>query len=86
MVYWLPWGVMQQRVGFGLSPDRHHQGVSDELRRRRCTHRANHAPREEIDDIWARRTRHVQCHGGPALVEDCDPSGQVLMSIKFGNG
>jgi len=44
-------GVMQQRVRLAPSPDRHHQGVGDELGRHRCVHRpANHTAGEEIDD------------------------------------
>src|SRR5438067_13512783 len=31
-------GVMQQRVGLASSPDRHHQGIGDEL----CCHRRVH--------------------------------------------
>jgi hypothetical protein len=31
-------GVMQQCIGLAPSPDRHHQGIGDELRRHRCTH------------------------------------------------
>ena len=27
-------GVVQQRIGLASSPDRHHQGIGDELRRR----------------------------------------------------
>ena len=44
-------GMMQQRVRFAPSPDRHHQGVGDELRRHRCVHRpTDHPAREQIDD------------------------------------
>ena len=44
-------GMMQQRVRLAPSPDRHHQGVSDELGRHRRVHRpANHTAGEEIDD------------------------------------
>jgi len=43
--------VVQQRIGFTPSPDRHHQSIRDELRRHRCAHRpADNAPREQIDD------------------------------------
>src|SRR5712672_3969234 len=43
--------MMQQRVRFAPSPDRHHQGVSDELGRHRGIHRpANHTAGEEIND------------------------------------
>ena len=44
-------GMMQQRVRLAPSPDRHHQGVGDELGRHRCVHRpANHTAGEQIDD------------------------------------
>ena len=43
--------VMQQCIGLASSPDRHHQGIGDELRCHLCTHRpADHAAREQIDD------------------------------------
>jgi hypothetical protein len=43
--------VMQQCIGLASSPDRHHQGIGDELRCHLCTHRpADHASREQIDD------------------------------------
>ena len=49
-------GVMQQRIGLAAPPDRHHQGIGDELRRHRGAHRpADHAPREQIDD-----GRHIE--------------------------
>jgi len=42
---------MQQRIGLASSPDCHHQGISDELRRHRCAHRpANDPAREQIDE------------------------------------
>ena len=44
-------GMMQQRIGFTPSPDRHHQGMGDELRCHRSAHGpADNAPREEIDN------------------------------------
>ena len=44
-------GMMQQRIRFAPSPDSHHQGISDELRRHRCVHRpADNTPREQIHD------------------------------------
>jgi hypothetical protein len=44
-------GVMQQRIGLAASPDRHHQGIGNELRRHRCAHRpADNPPGEQIDD------------------------------------
>jgi hypothetical protein len=44
-------GMMQQRIGFAPSPDRHHQGIGDELRCHRSPHRpADNAPGEEIDN------------------------------------
>jgi len=50
LVYWAAIGMMQQRVRFAPSPDRHHQGVSDELGRHRSVHRsADHTAGEEID-------------------------------------
>jgi hypothetical protein len=43
-------GMMQQSIRFAASPDRHHQGIGDELGRHRCVHRpANHPAGEEID-------------------------------------
>jgi hypothetical protein len=43
-------GMMQQSIWFAASPDRHHQGIGDELGRHRCVHRpANHPAGEEID-------------------------------------
>jgi hypothetical protein len=37
-------GMMQQRIRSAASPDRHHQGIGDELCRHRSVHRpANHA-------------------------------------------
>jgi len=42
---------MQQRIGSASSPDRHHQGIGDELRRHRCAHRpANDTSGEQVDD------------------------------------
>jgi len=39
LVYWAAAiGVMKQRVGLAASPDRHHQGVGDEL----CCHGGAH--------------------------------------------
>src|SRR5438132_13362669 len=32
-------GMMHQRIGFAPSPDRHHRGIADELRRHRSPHR-----------------------------------------------
>src|SRR5260370_8556839 len=47
---------MQQRIGFTPSPDRHHQGIGDELRCHRSPHRpADNAPGEEIDN-----SRHIE--------------------------
>ena len=44
-------GVMQQRIGFASSPDRHHQSIGDELRGHGGVHRlADHAPGEQIND------------------------------------
>ena len=44
-------GMMQQRIGFTPSPDRHHQGMGDELRCHSSAHGpADNAPREEIDN------------------------------------
>src|SRR5439155_21932871 len=49
-------GMMQQRIGFTPSPDRHHQGIGDELRCHRSPHRpADNAPGEEIDN-----SSHIQ--------------------------
>ena len=43
-------GVMQQRIWFAATPDRHHQGIGDKLGRHRCAHRpTDHAPGEQID-------------------------------------
>ena len=43
-------GVMQQRIGFTPSPDRHHQGIGDELRCHRSPHRpADNAPGDAAD-------------------------------------
>src|SRR5438067_10003088 len=43
--------MMQQRIRFAASPDRHHQGIGDKLRCHRCAHRPSHdTAREEIDD------------------------------------
>jgi hypothetical protein len=51
--------VVQQRAGFSTAPDRHHQGVGDELSCHGRAHRpADHAPGEQIDD---------RCHIKPAL-------------------
>jgi hypothetical protein len=36
--------VMQQRVRLAAAPDRHHQGVGDELRRHRWVHRPADQP------------------------------------------
>src|SRR6266851_5042803 len=44
-------GMMQQRVRFAPSPDRHDQGIGDELGGHRCVHRpANYPAGEQIDD------------------------------------
>ena len=43
--------MMQQRIEFGTSPDRHHQSNGDQLGRHYSTHRpADHAAGEQIDD------------------------------------
>ena len=48
--------VMQQRIWLSPSPDRHDQGIGDQLRRHVGAHRpADHAPGEQIDD-----RRHVE--------------------------
>ena len=44
-------GVMQQRIGFAPSPDRHHECIGDELCGHARAHRpADHAAREQVDD------------------------------------
>ena len=63
-------GVMQQRIGLAAPPDRHHQGVGDELRRHACAHRpANDAPGEQIDD----RSHVEPAFRGPDIGEVGDP-------------
>ncbi len=43
-------GVMQQRIRFASTPDRHHQGIGDELGCHLCAHRpTDDASREQID-------------------------------------
>ena len=58
LVYWAASvGVMQQRVGLAAPPDRHHQGIGDELCGHGSAHRpADHTAREQIDDALAMRT------------------------------
>jgi len=69
-------GMMQQRVRFAPSPDRHHQGISDELGRHRCVHRpADHTAGEQIDDGG-----HIE----PAL--RCPHIGEVSDPFAVGSG
>ena len=68
--------MMQQRVRFAPSPDRHHQGVGDELCCHRSAHRpADHAPREQID-----HGSHIE----PAL--RCPDIGEVSDPFAVGSG
>ena len=44
-------GMMQQAVGLAAAPDRHDEGVGDELGGHASTHRpADHTAREQVDD------------------------------------
>jgi hypothetical protein len=59
--------VVQQRIGLASSPDRHHQGIGDELRRHRCAHRpADYAPGEQIDDC-----SHIEPSAIAVLGSEC---------------
>ena len=63
-------GMMQQRIGFTPSPDRHYQGIGDKLRGHRRTHGPpDHPSREEIDD----RGDIKPAFGGPEVGEVGDP-------------
>ena len=73
-------GVMQQRIGFAPPPDRHHQGIGDELRRHPCAHRpTDHTPGEEIDD-----GSHIEpALRRPDIGEVGDPFAVVLVNQSF---
>jgi hypothetical protein len=63
-------GVMQQRIRFASTPDRHHQGIGDELGRHLCAHRpANDASGEQIDH----RSDVKPAFRRPQVGEVCDP-------------
>ena len=91
-------GVMQQRIGFASSPDRHHQGIGDELGRHLSTHRpADRASGEQIDDSRhiepTFRCPHIREVGDPfavgsgrfeAAVEDVGSDGGDLPLTQIG--
>ena len=62
--------MMQQRLRPAAPPDRHHESISNELRRHLSLHRpADHSAREQIDDC-----RHIApAFGRPDAGEIGDP-------------
>jgi hypothetical protein len=62
---------MQQRIRLAATPDRHHQGISDELRRHCRAHRpADHASGGQVDDrrhIDLPPSQRRQCPGYESL-------------------
>jgi hypothetical protein len=62
--------MMQERVGFAAPPDRHHEGVGDELSRHLGLHRpADNASGEQVNDSGDIEPSL----GGPDIGEVCDP-------------
>ena len=76
-------GVMQQRIGLASAPDRHHQSVSDKLRRHCCTHRpTDHTSGERID-----HGRNIEpTFRGPHVSEVSNPfavgSGHIEAAVE----
>jgi hypothetical protein len=67
---------MQQRIALAATPDRHHQGIADELRCHSGAHRsAHHASGEEVDDRG-----HIE----PAF--RCPEIGEVSDPFAVGGG
>lgn len=63
-------GMMEKTVELTLTPDRHDEGVGDELRRHLCLHRpADDTAGEQVDD----RSNIEPSFGGPDILEVGDP-------------